>query len=48
MPAVWDGDEWSIHFVCKEPVETPDSPSDCFSGINLGVSNIAAVAFPDE
>ena len=46
--AVWDGDEWTVHFVCKGPIETPESPGDGVAGVDLGVSNIAAVAFPDE
>ena len=46
--AVWNGDEWTVHFVCKETVETPDSPGDGVAGVDLGVSNIAAVAFPEE
>ena len=46
--AVWKGDEWTVHFVCKETIETPDSPGDGVAGVDLGVSNIAAVAFPDE
>ncbi len=46
--AVWNGDEWIVHFVCKETIETPDSPGDGVAGVDLGVSNIAAVAFPDE
>ena len=46
--AVWDGEEWTVHFVCKETIETPESPGDGVAGVDLGVSNIAAVAFPDE
>jgi len=46
--AVWNGDEWTVHFVCKETVETPESLSDGVAGVDLGVSNIATVAFPDE
>ncbi|MFQ3476775.1 IS200/IS605 family element transposase accessory protein TnpB [Halonotius sp. F2-221B] len=46
--AVWNGDEWTVHFVCKETVETPDSPGDGVAGVDLGVSNIATVAFPEE
>jgi len=46
--AVWNGGEWTAHFVCKETIETPDSPGNGVAGVDLGVSNIATVAFPDE
>jgi IS605 OrfB family transposase len=46
--AVWNGEQWEVHFVVKETIETSDSPGDGVAGIDLGVSNIAAVAFPDE
>ncbi|ERG89966.1 MAG: transposase, partial [halophilic archaeon J07HX5] len=46
--AVWNGDEWEIHFVVKETIETPEPPGDGVAGVDLGVSNIAAVAFPDK
>ena len=46
--AVWNGDEWEVHFVVKETIPTPDAPGDGVAGVDLGVSNIAAVAFPDE
>ena len=45
---VWNGDRWELHFVVKETIETPESPGDGVAGVDLGVSNIAAVAFPDE
>ncbi len=46
--AVWNGDEWELHFVCKVELETNDSAGDCVAGIDLGIKNIATVAFPDE
>ena len=46
--AVWNGDQWELHFVVKETIDTPESPGDGVAGVDLGVSNIAAVAFPDE
>ena len=46
--AVWNGDEWELHFVCKVEVETLDSAGDEVAGIDLGITNIATVAFPDE
>ena len=46
--AVWTGDEWELHFVCNEQIEVAKSPGDGVAGVDLGISNIAAVAFPDE
>ena len=46
--AVWNGEQWEIHFVVKETIETPDTPGDGVAGVDLGVKNIAAVAYPDE
>jgi len=48
LRAVWNGKEWTVHFVCEEMIETPDSLGDGVAGVDPGVSNIAAVAFPDE
>jgi IS605 OrfB family transposase len=46
--AVWNGDEWELHFVCKVEFEPNDSAGDEVAGIDLGITNIATVAFPDE
>jgi len=46
--AVWNGDEWKLHFVCKVDLETTDSAGDEVAGIDLGITNLATVAFPDE
>ena len=46
--AVWNGDEWELHFVCKVKLETTDSAGDDVAGIDLGITNIATVAFPGE
>jgi len=44
--AVWNGDEWELHFVCKINLKTNDSVGDGVAGIDLGIKNIATVAFP--
>jgi len=46
--AVWNSDEWELHFVCKVELETTDSAGDNVAGIDLGITNIATIAFPDE
>jgi IS605 OrfB family transposase len=46
--AVWTENKWELHFVCKVEVEAEDSVGDGVAGIDLGISNIATVAFPDE
>nr|WP_246279847.1 transposase [Natronomonas salina] len=46
--AVWNGDEWELHFVCKVELETNDSAGGEVAGIDLGIKNLATVAFPDQ
>jgi len=46
--AVWNGNEWELHFVCKVELETTDSAGDELAGIDLGIKNIATIAFPGE
>jgi len=45
---VWNGDEWELHFVCKVEIESADPAGDGVAGIDLGIKNIATIAFPDE
>ena len=44
VKAVWNGDEWELHIVCKHEIET-ESPGDETAGIDLGISNFAAVSY---
>ena len=48
--AVYDQqkERWELHLVCTKEVETPDSPGDETAGIDLGISNFAAVAYSTE
>jgi len=45
--AVYDRakDRWELHIVCKDEIETPDPPGTETAGIDLGISNFAAVAY---
>jgi putative transposase len=45
--AVYDEakERWELHLVCTKEVETPDPPGDETAGIDLGISNFAAVAY---
>ena len=45
--AVYDRGEWRLHFVCRHEID-PDPPGDRVAGIDLGISNTAAVSFGDE
>ncbi|PSQ08071.1 transposase [Halobacteriales archaeon QS_6_71_20] len=45
--AVYDRGEWRLHFVCRHEID-PDPPGDAVAGIDLGISNLAAVSFGDE
>jgi putative transposase len=46
--AVWNGDEWEPHLVCKVELGTNDSAGDDVAGIDLDIANLVTVAFPDE
>ncbi len=45
--AVWTGDEWELHFVCKVEIEVAESPGEKTVGIDLGINNFAALAYED-
>jgi putative transposase len=48
--AVYDNakERWELHLVCKDEIETPDAPGEETAGIDLGISNFAAVAYSME
>jgi putative transposase len=46
--AVWNGDDWELHFVCNVGIEQADAPGEKTAGIDLGISNVAAVSIGDE
>jgi len=46
--AVWTGENWELHFVSKLPMETAESGGEKTAGIDLGISNTAAVSVGDE
>ena len=41
-------ERWELHLVCKNEIETPDAPGTETAGIDLGISNFAAVAYSTE
>ncbi|PSP50150.1 transposase [Halobacteriales archaeon QH_7_69_31] len=45
--AVYGRGEWRLHFVCRHEID-PEPPGDGVAGIDLGISNVAAVSFGDE
>ena len=45
--AVYKDGTWKLHLVCRHEVES-ESPGDGVAGIDLGISNYAAIAYPDE
>jgi putative transposase len=45
--AVWNGDEWELHLVCKKEIPVEDAPGDTTAGIDLGISNYLAIAYDD-
>ncbi|QGA81977.1 RNA-guided endonuclease TnpB family protein [Halomicrobium sp. LC1Hm] len=45
--AVWTGDEWELHFVCKVEIEVSEAPGEKTVGVDLGINNFAALAYED-
>ena len=45
--AIYERGEWQLHFVCRHGIN-PEPPGDEVAGIDLGISNFAAVSFGDE
>ena len=41
-------EQWELHLVCKDEVDTPDAPGDETAGVDLGICNFAAVAYSTE
>ena len=48
--AVYDNAKgrWELHLICKDEIEMPDAPGTETAGIDLGISNFAAVAYSSE
>ncbi|QDX41775.1 RNA-guided endonuclease TnpB family protein [Salarchaeum sp. JOR-1] len=48
--AVYDQskERWELHLVCKDEIETPTAPGTETAGIDLGISNFAAVAYSTD
>jgi putative transposase len=45
--AVWAGDEWELHLVCRKEVPVGNAPGEKTAGIDLGISNYLAIDFED-
>jgi putative transposase len=45
--AVWNGDEWELHLVCKKEISVENAPGDNTAGIDLGISNYLAIDYED-
>ena len=45
--AVWNGDRWELHLVCKVEIPVEDAPGDNTAGIDLGIKNYFAIAYHD-
>ena len=48
VKAVHDGNEWELHLVCEDEIETPEAPGNETAGIDLGICIFAAVAYSTE
>ena len=45
--AVWTGNEWELHIVCKVQIEVSEPPGEKTAGVDLGINNFAALAYED-
>jgi len=45
--AVWNGDRWEIHLVCKVEIPVEDAPGDNTAGLDLGIKNYLAITYDD-
>ncbi|RXK50104.1 RNA-guided endonuclease InsQ/TnpB family protein [Halorientalis pallida] len=45
--AVWNGDQWELHLVCRKQIPIEDAPGDNTAGIDLGISNYLAIDYED-
>jgi len=45
--AVWMGEEWELHFVCKVEIDVAEAPGQKTVGVDLGINNFAALAYED-
>ncbi|ELY66703.1 transposase, IS605 OrfB family protein [Natrinema versiforme JCM 10478] len=45
--AVWTGEEWELHFVCKVEIEVAEVTGEKTVGVDLGINNFAALAYED-
>jgi putative transposase len=45
--AVWNGDRWELHLVCKKEILDEDAPGANTAGIDLGITNYLAIAYDD-
>ena len=46
--AVWRGDHWEVHFVCKIAIDPDEQSGDKTAGVDLGICNTAAVSVGDN
>jgi putative transposase len=46
--AVWTGDDWELHFVCKVTIDADNHAGERTAGVDLGICNTAAVSVGDE
>jgi len=45
--AVWNGDTWELHIICKKEVEIEEEADGKTAGIDLGISNYLTISYED-
>ena len=46
--AVWNGNRWELHLVCKKEIPVEDAPGNNTAGIDLGISNYLAIDYENS
>ncbi len=45
--AVWNGDTWELHIICKKEIETENESDGRTAGIDLGINNYLTISYGD-
>lgn len=45
--AIWTGEVWELHIVYRTRISSPEQPGERTAGVDLGISNFAAVSLDD-
>lgn len=46
--AVWNGDNWELHIICKKNIGVEEEPDGKTAGIDLGISNYLTISYENS